>query len=371
MTDVRIGYFGLDHLHRDPYFQLFDTVGAELACVCEPNESLDPKSLHVASDRPDGLDTEELDVGSLLADVPVYRDPFEMLDAEDVDLAWLALPSRDTPAVVEAAVEEGVDVMSEKPMARTAADLEPVAEEARDRDVTVGVAYFNRGHPTVRDLRELAAEGFFGDVRAVDARFLASDLAHRDTSQFVYDASASRGGALQWLGVHWLDLLMWVLEEPIARVNARSTAPAADLEVDVEAGMALQFELAGGGTGTFQTGYYLDSAEKDTALDIYGSDGRALTSAWRGDPVTLDLRSSADDWAGAPERTRSYDLAYDQFPAWGNLALDFFAEFFEAVDGDGDAPADVDDALRVLRVLDAAYESAETGRWVETGLPVG
>lgn len=366
MTDLEIGYIGLDHLHRDPYFQLFDIVGAELTCVCEPDESFQLESLTAMSDRPDDLAIEGVDVGDMLADATMYRDPLELLEREDIDLAWLSLPNRDTPEVVEAAVDRDIHVMSEKPMARTADELETAAGKARDRDVVVGVSYFNRGHPGVRELRSLASEGFFGDVRTVDARFLASKLAVRDTSSPVYDADASGGGALQWLGVHWIDHIMWVLEDPIVRVSARATHNVEDL--DIEDGMTLQFELESGGIGTFQTGYYLGGTRKDTALDIYGTEGRARTGAWRGDPVELDLHSYADEWMGAPKRTIAYDLSHDRFPSWGNLALDFFTAFFESLDGDVEPPADIDDALRVLEVLDAAYESAETDQWVDTGL---
>lgn len=366
MTEIDIGYVGVDHLHRDPYFQLFDVVGADVTCVCEPNEAFDLDTLEAMSERPDDLPTEGLDVGAMLADAAVYRDPLELLEREEVDLLWLALPNRDTPPVIEAAVEHGVHVMSEKPMARTAEELETAAELARERDVTVGVSYFNRGHPAVRELRDLAEEGFFGDVRTIDARFLASKLDFRDTSSFVYDDEASRGSALQWLGVHWVDHFMWVLDDPITRVNARSVSITDD--VDIEDGMTLQFETETGATGTFQTGYYLGGTKKDTALNIYGSRGRARTSAWRGDPVTLDLHSYADEWMGAPERTIAYELSHERFPAWGDLALDFFGEFFESLTGETDPPADIEDAIRVLRVLDAAYESADTGRWVETGL---
>lgn len=366
MESINIGYIGLDHLHRDPFFQLFGIVDAELTAVCEPNEAFDPDSVKTMSERPDDLDTEGLDIASLLSDTPVYRDPFKLIEQTDVDLVWLTLPNRDTPAVTEAAIEKGVHVMSEKPMARTADELAPIAEKAAARDVKVGVSYFNRGHPVVQDLRKRATEGFFGDVLTIDSRFLASKLTHRDTSNFVYDDAASRGGALQWLGVHWIDLIMWILDDPITRVNARSTTVTET--VDVEEGMTLQFETRTGAIGTFQTGYYLGVAAKDTKLDIYGSDGRALTAAWRGDPVKLDLQSYGEEWQAAPERSGTYDLAYDKFPAWGNLALDFFEGCFDAFANGGALPANIDDAVRVLRVLDAAYESAATEAWIETGL---
>jgi len=44
--------------------------------------------------------------------------------------------------------------------------------------------------------------------------------------------------------------------------------------------------------------------------------------------------------------------------------MDYFEAFFDGVET-GDVPATVDDALCLLRVLDAAYESAERDSWVD------
>lgn len=349
MTDRNIGYVGLDHHHAEPYLRTLETVPASVTCACEPDPEFDASSV------------------SSLGDVPIYDELETLLTSEPLDAVFLTLPNRSTPGTLEQALDAGVDVYTEKPAARTAAELEPLLSRVETADATVCVSYPWQSHPIATELRTLVDEGFFGDVRAFDARYVASQLSFRDTSHYLFDAEASGGGILQWLGIHWLQLLTWLLDEPITRVNA-STTRGTD-GVDVEDGATLQLKTASGALGTLQCGYYLGADLYDTHLDIYGTDGR---SSW--DPMgrefgfdgetTLELDDASGDWVSTPHRTITHD--YDPEPGYGgSWGKAFIESFFDACDGDGETPVTLDDALDVLRILDAAYESTETDEWVD------
>lgn len=342
-----IGYVGLDHHHCPPYLESLAQLPATVTCAYEPDPAFDASSV------------EPLD------DVPIHSDLDAIFDA-NVDAIWVTLSNRDTPALIDRAIDEGVDVFTEKPAARTAADLEPVAAKAAESDATVMVSYAWRGHPFATELRERAANGFFGDVRSFYARFFASALAARECDHYLYDATASRGGILQWLGVHWVDLVPWLLDDPVARVNATTKLETND--VDVEDGASLQLETESGALGTLDCGYYLRDGQYSTQIDVFGTGGE---SAW--DPMgrefgfedetelVLDSRNSEGDVPHRRTLMHSYLGGPGYGGAWGT---DFLGSFFEARAGDGDVPVDLTDALEVLRVLDAAYESADRGRWV-------
>lgn len=365
MTETRIGYVGVDHHHRDPYLQIAGRIPVEIAAVCEPGEEYDLADVTPHTDRPDEITSEGVDIGAVLNGAEVYSDVTEMLAETELDVLWVTYRNDTVPEIVDAAVDHGVDVISEKPMARTAAELEPVAKRARAADVTVGTTYFYRYNPVAGALADHVREGLFGDIWSVDGRYIGSTLGMRDTDHYIYDDAVSRGGALQWIGLHWVDLFMYILDEPIVRVCAQmSEAP----DANIDEGMTLQFETASGIAGTFQTGYYLDEPGKDTRFGIYGTEATADTPIHhnaRGDgaSVPLTVRSTREGWQGAPRREIEFELGYHRFPAWGDYVLDFFADFFEKRE-EGTVPADLDDALRVLRVLDAAYESADGSGWV-------
>ena len=368
MTQLRVGYVGVEHHHRDPYFSIAEELPVEITAVCEPGKEIEPDDLRPMADRPDEITsggTAAIEVADRAA---FYADPDALIDDADLDLVWITYSNAATPAIVESAVNAGLDVISEKPIARTAGDLEAIAMMADDADVSVVPTYFYRGNPIVNDLRTHVADGFFGDLWAIQGRFIGSKLTYRDTDHYIYDATESRGGVLQWIGVHWLDMMMYVLDEPFSRVNA-TMHDAAD--TDTEEGAALQFETDSGTMGTFHSGYYLDGTGKDTDLSLYGTDGQAWTPVHHDATVEsstapLELLSGRDSWAAAPRQTMEYEFAYESFPAWGDYVYTFFER---AIDGlaEGNPPADVHDAIRVLDVLDAAYESAETDGWVRVG----
>ncbi|MDR9431986.1 MAG: Gfo/Idh/MocA family oxidoreductase [Natronomonas sp.] len=355
-----VGYVGLHNHHAGPYLETLATFPVEVTSACAPA----------------GKGVPDIEA---LPDVPVYDDPESLLDVADVDVLWLTLPNRDAPAVIDAATERGVDVFTEKPAARTADDLRPVAERVRDREATVCPAYVWRGHPIARDVRDRAREGFFGTPRAVEARYVASALRHRDASHYLFDAEASRGGILQWLGVHWIDLVPWLLDDPIVAVNAQVAGPTdgspdvdehptVDGSPDVEDGATVQFRSESGALGTLQCGYYLREGRYDADLRIYGDDGRCSwdplgrTFGFDGE-TRLELEDGGDEWPSTPTRTIVHE--YDPAPGYGgSWGREYVRRFLAAREGEGTLPADLSDALTVLSVLDAAYESAAAGEWV-------
>ena len=371
MAPTRVGYIGTDHHHRDPYFQIASNLPVEITAVCEPGRTIDMSDLAPLEDRPDEITSADNDVASVAADATIYDDPEDVIAAGDVDAIWITYANDAVPGIVESAVEHGVDVISEKPIARTAEELATVARKANESGVTITPTYFYRANPIVEDLREKVRDGTFGDVWSVDGRFVGSQLSYRNTDHYIYDSERSRGGALQWIGLHWVDMMMYVLDDPIARINAQM-APAED--VDVEAGATLQFETEGGTMGTFQSGYYLSDRGKDTHLGLYGTDAQCRTpvhhDAMAEEPYApLEITSGSSEWRAAPTRTTNYEFAYDEFAAWGDYVLEYFDRVFAGIRGEREVPAGGEDAVRMLRVLDAAYESAETEQWVDVPEP--
>ncbi|MCT9098029.1 Gfo/Idh/MocA family protein [Haloarchaeobius sp. HME9146] len=344
---MNVGYIGLDHHHRDPYLETLAQLPVDVTAACEPNPAVDT------------TDIERLE------ETPVYESVDALLEAESLDAVWITLSNRDTPAAIQQALDHGVNVYTEKPVARTAAELDPVIEAERASEAIVCVSYPWRNHPFATELTRRRADGFFGALRSVEARFVASALAHRDTEHFLFDAEMSRGGILQWLGIHWLDLLPAVLDSRIETVTARTARHTPS--VDVEDSATLQFELAGGTLCTLTTGYYLDEGCYDTDIRIRGSAG---TARW--DPIghkfgfsgetTLELTDLQGRWE-TPARSVRYE--YADTPGYGGgWGYAFAEQFLSACEESGPVPVSLQDAQRVLRVLDAAYESAETGRTV-------
>jgi len=347
---ISIGYVGLDHHHRAPYL---DSIAQLDEC-----EVVATADIYGDTAKTVGADS--------LVSLPHYDSTASLLANEEIDVAWVTLANKDTPAAIEAALDVGVDVYTEKPGARTAADLEPIADRIRAADeMTVCFSYTWRAHPIAREIRTRAGADFFGDIRGFDLRFIASQLSTRATDHYLFDWDASRGGIVQWLGVHWIDLLPWLLDDSIARINASMIH--SDDAVDVEDGATLQIELdESGALGTHTMGYYLREGRYDTEIKIYGREGRCTWDPM-GETFGFDgettLRLDSNNWPATPVREATYE--YESAPGYGGKwGRSFFEQFLAARNGESEVPADINDALCVLRVLDAAYESSTEGGWV-------
>lgn len=348
---MRIGYVGLGHSHRSGYLDTLDQLSVAVTAAADP-------------DDPDRYADE--------VDVPVYREPSTMFANESLDAVWVTLSNRDTPAVVRTAVDRGLDVFAEKSLGRTTADVEPLVGAVEDAGVTVGVGYIRRAMPVFEALRDRRRADWFGSIRAFEARFIKNTLRDRLASagqpNYLYTSADARGGILQWLGCHYLDLVPWILDDPIVRVQARTDhgEPAAD----TEDAAIVQLETAGGTIGTLHCGYYLRSSASTVGdraagpvappLQLYGMDGQAVVT-----PDERAIRLGGVAAPAAPEGRVTFDPP--DVPGYGGAAgLEYVRSFLAACRGDApDRLATLADELRVLRVLDAAYESAETGRWVD------
>src|SRR5687767_1305254 len=101
-------------------------------------------------------------------------DDFSAALAEDTQFALVCRRNDVNPETVVAAARAGKHVLSEKPVATTAANLKPVLNEGEKAGVTLAVCYPWRCHPAAIDLRDFVASGLLGRLLAVEARMVTS-----------------------------------------------------------------------------------------------------------------------------------------------------------------------------------------------------
>jgi len=271
-----------------------------------------------------------------------------------------------TPETALAAFAAGKHVLSEKPGARSSAELVPVVEAARRARVGLGYCYPWRSHPAAIDLRGDVERGRLGRLLAVEARLVTSQVRFRDPAHWLFTRELGGGGILHWLACHFIDLLRFILVDEVVRVTAL-TGTLNGFPLQVEDTAALAVEWGSGALGTFSAGYHLprsvagySGATYDNMLAARGLDGRFTWHPTR-DKEIVRLESIHPEWAGAPERERRYRL--EPSPAYsGRHGLAFFHEFLARARAGTRQLASGEDALATLRIVEAAYRSAESGR---------
>ena len=144
----------------------------------------------------------------------VARDWSAIVARNDVDAVVVATTNDTLAAVTEAAVRTGKHVLVEKPAARSAAEIEPVAAAAREaferRGVVVKVGFNHRFHPALQKSREIFESGALGEMMFVRARYGHGGRRGME-KEWRGDRNIAGGGEMLDQGVHLIDLARWFL----------------------------------------------------------------------------------------------------------------------------------------------------------------
>lgn len=147
--------------------------------------------------------------------IRIFADYREMLAQVQPDLVAITTPSGSHAAIGLAAIEAGAHVLIEKPLTLSLKEADEILEQARIRNRQVAVGHIYRFFPMVQAVQADIAAGKFG-------RVLYGDVKVRwGHDQSYYDQAAWRGtwnqdgGALMNQSVHALDLMTWLLGQPV------------------------------------------------------------------------------------------------------------------------------------------------------------
>jgi predicted dehydrogenase len=118
-----------------------------------------------------------------------------------------------------AALERGIAVFCQKPLGRNQLEVARVIAAARRSNTLLGVDLSYRFVRAVRKVRELVHSGDLGRIFAVDLVF---HNAYGPDKPWFYDWKLSGGGCIIDLGIHLVDLALWILNYPrIDHVTSR------------------------------------------------------------------------------------------------------------------------------------------------------
>lgn len=280
------------------------------------------------------------------------------------DLVVVATANDSHVALASAAIERGVPVVVEKPVAVTAAEAEALVEQADRAGVMLTVFQNRRWDTDQLTLRRLIDENALGDVTRYESRFerWRPDLdqtKHRETLP-----PEEGGGVLLDLGVHLVDqalVLFGAVTEVYAEIDSRRGSPAED---DV----FLALRHARGTVSHLHASAFTPSP--GPRLRVQGTAGGFLVPNL--DPQEAVLRTGArpdtlDGW-GEPEqwdygRLIAGERSVPVPPEPGDWPR-FYTLLRDALRDGGPPPVDPRDAVEALHVLEAARLAAREHRIV-------
>ncbi|HRK36571.1 MAG TPA: Gfo/Idh/MocA family oxidoreductase [Candidatus Hydrogenedentes bacterium] len=281
----------------------------------------------------------------------VYTDRDAMLATEKPAMAVVSLEAKLSPEAIRATLLSGCHVFAEKPACIHDTEFETLVKLADSSNLLLMLALVNRVNPEVVEARRIVEAGLIGKIYGVEMNLIQDQTRLTNPGyQASWMASKARagGGHLSWLGIHWLDLAMYITGSRIEQV-AGFSGNVGGQPLDTEDSVAMTMKFDKGFFGTLTSGYYLDKGYQ-SHLKIWGSKG------W--------LQIDSDP----PRRMRWYSSEAGQEPGMkefiGPEEFDPYIIFMRnAVRASlrlEHAPISGADSLHVLRTVHGLYKAAST-----------
>lgn len=268
-----------------------------------------------------------------------------LLEDDGIDAVYNPLPNAAHAKWTTRAADAGLHVLCEKPLAVDARQARSIRDHCEAADVTLMEAFMYRYHPRTRRAREVVANEL-EDVRGMRATFQFPLRGRPDDIRLDPDLA---GGSLMDVGCYAVNVTRTLLGEPNA-VQAR-TIDARDCGVDTHFGAILEYDDA---TAQLSASFDTQDVQRYRVEATNGwveVPGDAF--APRGE--TVELHWSVDD--GGRDVVETFETG-DHY----RYQVEHFAD---CVETGGVPETDGEEAIANMRVIDAIYESADTGGRVE------
>jgi myo-inositol 2-dehydrogenase / D-chiro-inositol 1-dehydrogenase len=319
---VRVGLIGAGWIAEQHLATLGRLDGVELAAVSDVDDAR-------ARELADG--------------VPVHTDWRELIEHEEPDVVFVCTPPLLHREMAVEALERGIHVYLEKPIARGPDDARAIVDAAARSDAVCAVGYQWRAVEVLDDLRE-----------ALDGQELGLliGIGTGPTKSRPWFLSRSEGGGnLLERASHSIDLMRAIGGEAVGVQVAASAIPLAQSageRGDIEDAAAIALRFANGAVGSTSIAWTRDGLPGRYSLDVLGSES------------SLHLELDPDFTLSGVSRDRQVDVATKQHPIERSVV-----GFLDAArDGDGSrvfcTPADAAGTLAVVIACEEALASGGT-----------
>lgn len=340
---VRIGVAGLSHGHVGWILGRKEKSDAIMVGIYEPNTELSQK-LAKRYNLPAEM---------------IFTDLNKMLDAVKPE-ALVAFGSiYDHMAAVEAAAPRGIHVMVEKPLASNLEHAKKMEMLAKKHNIHLLVNYETSWYPTTEKTYQLVHDSsFIGGIRKVvihDGHEGPKGInVSKEFFEILTDPKLNGGGAIVDFGCYGANLMTYLMkgEAPIAvTAVTQNFQPSVYTKVEDEATIIVEYANA---QCIIQASWNWPFSRKD--MEVYGETGYLISS----NNTSMRLRNKA---TVKQEVTRTFTA--EELKVY----TDPFAYLSDVIRGKIKVPVNglysLENNMMVVRILEAAKESAKTGKKVK------
>ncbi len=310
-----------------------------------------------------------------------YTDYRALIAAGNLDALIIATSNDSHHPIALAALDAGLHVLCEKPLALNHGQALEMVEKARATGLKNMVPFTYRYMPTSVYLKQLIDDGYIGKPYHLNLRYYA-DYGRDAKYQWVFDNRVAGAGVIADLGPHWFHLARWFFGEiaglscTLADLVKRPDAPDGHPYERADDTAVVTMRFASGAVGTFMLSTVAWEGTKfgqTQHMEFHGSDGTLYSTVdWdalqnvrgvkAGERTGAQLLPIPDALWGNARRDTVHNTYRDVFRQQEHMAR----EFVRAVAEDKPVYPDFAEGVRVQQLIDAAVASAQSGScWIE------
>ena len=318
-----------------------------------------------------------------------------LIDDPDVHVVHNATPNHLHYEVTSAALSKGKHVVSDKPLAMTAAEAKKLVDEAKRAGVVTAVTFNYRGNPLVQHARQAIARGEIGTPRFVHGHYLQDWLLHEtDYSWRLDPAKGGASSALGDIGSHWCDLAQHLTGLTITHVlgdvttsipkrkkprgsreafaaHGTDEVDVVDITVEDLASVLVRFD--NGAKGTFSVGQVCAGHKNDLVLEVCGTTSSVRWRQEHQNELWWGHRERANEVLQKdPSLINEDGRPYAHLPgghqeAWADAFCNLMRDIYRSIAAGPpyrDLPpavATFEDGYRANRIVEAILDSARQG----------
>ncbi|MFC5449839.1 Gfo/Idh/MocA family protein [Paenibacillus aestuarii] len=306
----------------------------------------------------------------------IYEDYKELLKDESIDVVHVLTPNLYHSQITVDALEAGKHVMCEKPMAINSAEAKRMLDAAQKSGKKLSIGYQNRFHEESQVVKRACSSGDLGEIYMAKAHAVRRKGV--PTWGVFTDKRLQGGGALIDIGTHALDLTLWCMDNYKPKSVSGSVyykmkdnmegnlfGPWDPAAFDVEDSAFAFIKMEDGATIFLECSWALNTTDaKEAKTSLFGVAGGA------------EMKVKPDKTTELVFNTAKYGKLVDFNPNTRSNVAYFSGgednpgfleakQWLECIIHDTEPLVTAEQAYVVTRILEAVYQSAETGQTVE------
>ena len=292
-----------------------------------------------------------------------YTDYRQMIaEHPEIQLISIATESGSHAEIALYCIDQGINLIIEKPMAMSIADADEIIRRAEANHVKVSACHQNRFNIAVQKLRKAVEAGRFGKLSHGSIHVRWNRNKDYYTQAPWRGTWAQDGGALMNQCIHGIDLLRWMMGSEVVSVYGQTKQQFHHYLEAEDVGMAV-VNFANGAVATIEgtTNVYPQNLEE--TLYVFGQWGTVKLGGKSTN--NIDVWDFADE---TDEDRSNKGLEEAASNVYGNGHTSLFADVVEAIEKDRQPYVDAKAGRDALEMVLAIYKSAAEGQAVKLPL---